>query len=450
MLGSAAKWLQKIKPAKEWKPACLAPWVHSFLYTSGKHRLCCMSGFVPGDEPQDINAYWNGKFMKRIRRTLLKGELPQECEACRGHPIPHLSHFNATYGGEKRRLQAATSWRGSVDLPPISFDYRLSNLCNFKCRMCSPHYSSSMEKEAMELSGDYSLPSWQREPRRSAITKFQQEVAEQELAESIENKSIREIYWAGGEPLLLEAHWEKMRKIMERGLAPQVHARYNTNFSTLTYKGQHLFRDILSHFPSFHVSASLDATGETGEYLRTGLKWGVWQKHLQESLPFIDQKERKLWVAHCLTVPGLLDLPRLLAFCEENLLPISPQIVDSFTYSGVVSPLSPLAFPKEIRNRLVEETISESLHLRSNRNSQVFELLEHILSQPCWKETHAGFEKALLSGSQTIWQMDNHRNASRPGKTYLKNLRSRLDPAVSGGSIETATRLHPGPQARHK
>ena len=40
-----------------------------------------------------------------------------------------------------------TDANGFTTMEPISFDYRVSNLCNFKCRMCGEPLSSAWESE---------------------------------------------------------------------------------------------------------------------------------------------------------------------------------------------------------------------------------------------------------------------------------------------------------------
>ena len=38
-------------------------------------------------------------------------------------------------------------------MPPISFDYRVRNLCNFKCRMCGPQLSTGWYEETKKMYG---------------------------------------------------------------------------------------------------------------------------------------------------------------------------------------------------------------------------------------------------------------------------------------------------------
>jgi organic radical activating enzyme len=74
---------------------------------------------------------------------------------------------------------------------------------------------------------------------------------------------IEEIYFAGGEPLLMDEHYRLLDRLAERGLF-DTPLRYNTNFSETRYKGRDVF-DIWAQFSNVKVSASVDATGGRGE-----------------------------------------------------------------------------------------------------------------------------------------------------------------------------------------
>lgn len=82
---------------------------------------------------------------------------------------------------------------------------------------------------------------------------------------------VEEIYFAGGEPLVMEEHWRILRFLVERKMF-DVQLNYTTNFSSLIYKGE----DVLALWRSFErvrVLASLDGMGRRGEYLRKGSRW---------------------------------------------------------------------------------------------------------------------------------------------------------------------------------
>ena len=100
---------------------------------------------------------------------------------------------------------------------------------------------------------------------------------------------IEQIYFAGGEPLLMDEHYKMLELLIEKNLT-HVRLIYNTNFSELTYKK----RDVLTmwkQFDSVSVGASLDGMGARGEYMRKGTVWNDIEdnrKRMIEICPNVD------------------------------------------------------------------------------------------------------------------------------------------------------------------
>ena len=82
---------------------------------------------------------------------------------------------------------------------------------------------------------------------------------------------IEQIYWAGGEPIMMDEHWGVMNKLVEMNKT-DLRIFYNTNFTTLKYKKYDVL-DLWKNFENISVGASLDAEGVRGEYQRRGTVW---------------------------------------------------------------------------------------------------------------------------------------------------------------------------------
>ena len=91
---------------------------------------------------------------------------------------------------------------------------------------------------------------------------------------------IEQIYWAGGEPVLMDEHWGIMNRLVEMGKT-DIRIFYNTNFTTLEYKGQSVL-DLWKKFDHVCIGASLDAEGARGEYQRKGTIWSDVINNMQE------------------------------------------------------------------------------------------------------------------------------------------------------------------------
>jgi sulfatase maturation enzyme AslB (radical SAM superfamily) len=82
---------------------------------------------------------------------------------------------------------------------------------------------------------------------------------------------LEEIYFAGGEPLIMEEHYRILKRLVEKKMF-HVKLKYNTNFSQMTYKDIDVMKE-WDKFEQVEIGASLDASHKRGEYLRKGQSW---------------------------------------------------------------------------------------------------------------------------------------------------------------------------------
>ena len=263
---------------------CMAPWVNIGVNPNGDYTLCCVSlefdesdlsvenpygqqlEFFDSDKESDLyigsvhdntlEEIWNSENMKSIRIKMLKGEPVGNCKACYysesiGEPSERTRYEKYYKSHRDKVLQ--TKPDGSIPFEPIEWDLRLTNTCNFKCRDCGSSLSSSWEEESKKLNVDV-----------SAI-----KIDEQRVLDELEPlyDSVEEIYFAGGEPLISDHHYHIIDKLLEKDLRPTI--RYNTNLSTLTYKGRDII-DIWKNFPNIELYVSFDGIGQRGELIRKG------------------------------------------------------------------------------------------------------------------------------------------------------------------------------------
>jgi hypothetical protein len=67
----------------------------------------------------------------------------------------YRSYFNQLFGTNIEAAMEPQTILDSTKVKPVSWDYRFSNLCNFKCRTCGDMLSSSAwESEATATQHD--------------------------------------------------------------------------------------------------------------------------------------------------------------------------------------------------------------------------------------------------------------------------------------------------------
>jgi hypothetical protein len=367
--------------------------------------------------PITLEEHWNGDHMRSVRRRMMAGETLPECDVCNSKLLNtdvYRSYFNGLFGHKYEEAMRQTDLDGRTDMKPVSWDYRFSNLCNFKCRMCGDMLSSSWESEQRQHNminwadpkNNWMIPSVRRE-----ISKFQDTQIEAEFAEAVEEHRVEEIYWVGGEPLMYEQHWRYMRRIVELGDGPRLYARYNTNLSRVDYRGVNLYSDILRHVRDWQICASLDGTGATGEYIRTGLDYDQWRENFARGLD-ISRHRRQMRIDFTLTLPGLFEVGRIQELADEFQVDILAKVIFAFSPDIV---MSPLALPRSVLDRKIDEV------LRSVSSPALRDVLVQLKNRPTFEEQWPDQWKAgLIKGKQRIKTLESIRSDTYTFEDIIK------------------------------
>jgi hypothetical protein len=407
------------------KTLCMAPWTHTYLSPQTERRMCCASRepaqnfqqYIDTSSgtgkyiPITLDEHWNGEHMRSVRRRMLSGETLPECEVCNDKLLNtdvYRSYFNNLFGHKYLQVLENTDETGSTTMQPVSWDYRFSNLCNFKCRMCGDMLSSSWESEQRQHEMiDWSNPknNWMQPEIKKQIEQFQTTQIEAEFAAAVEDHRVEEVYWVGGEPLMYEQHWRYMQRIIELGDGPRVYARYNTNLSRINYRGCNLYRNILIKLRDWQICASIDGTGAIGEYIRTGLDYESWLANFKEGIR-ISTHRRQMRLDFTLTLPGMFEVLNIQQLGDDLGVDILAKVVFSFSPDIV---MSPLALPRNILNRWVDETIMEL-----GTDGPLKDILVQLKTRPTFQEQYGETEyrRGIAQGRARVLQLESIRTQS--------------------------------------
>jgi len=274
----------------ESKTFCMYPWVHLHSYPTGAAYPCCfakMKDSVGDCRKNTLKEIWNDAPLRTIRQDMLSETPVSACIRCyeqeKSGFFSGRQSANKHLGHHVDRVDTTHS-DGTVDqFEMLYWDIRFSNLCNLSCRSCGHIFSSSWYKDQTVLAG----PEWaiQNKPLNYA-GRFSTDLYEQ-LLEHIDY--VEQIYFAGGEPLMMEEHYLILEELERRGRF-DVRLVYNTNFTHTRLKNRTVF-DYWRKFDSVSVGASLDASGPRGEYIRKGTDWAVVEENrrqMMEICPKVD------------------------------------------------------------------------------------------------------------------------------------------------------------------
>ena len=241
---------------------------------------------------------------------------------------------------------------------------------------------------------------WMQPHLRQQITEFQNTQVEAEFAQAVEEHRVEEIYWVGGEPLMFEQHWRYMKRIIELGDGHLVYARYNTNLSRVDYKGVNLYRDILSNIRDWQICASIDGTGDIGEYIRTGLDWPTFQQYFEQGLAY-KKNRRQLRLDFTLTLPGMFEVNNIQKLADKYDVDLLAKVIFSFSPDIVMSPLS---LPRHLLNAWIDELLPDCT------SNAMRDLLLQLKIRPNFEEQWPDeYKDAVIKGKQRVLLLENIR-----------------------------------------
>ena len=266
------------------KTFCMYPWIHLHAYPTGEAYPCCHAemgvGQVGNCRNQPLEEIWNNTNQRQLRMDMLTETPNPTCGRCyeqeKSGFFSGRQSANKHHGHHIARVHN-TEDNGQLDQFEMTYwDIRFSNLCNLKCRSCGHIFSSQWYQDQAKLAGS----DWKD---KNTVLNYAGRT-ETDMWEQLEPHLdyVEQIYFAGGEPLLMEEHYRILAELVKRKRF-DVRLIYNTNFTHTELKGQSVF-EYWKQFDSVAVGASLDDSGPRGEYIRKGTDWAVVENNRREML----------------------------------------------------------------------------------------------------------------------------------------------------------------------
>ena len=298
---------------------CILPWVHLSTRPDGAMRVCCTAnassvgptndkkyggqvGVLKDEEgrPNNLNvsdflSSWNSTYMRNVRKQMLNGEIPPSCAKC----------FKEESAGHQSKRQWETEyWSKRVDLdqlirdtqedgsvpPKLTYiDLRFGTKCQLACVMCSPHDSSGWVKDWRAvyptLKSESIKDVWQWENKGSINGSSynwhkNNPTFWEQFYDQIPN--MQQVYFAGGESLIIEEHYEILEECIRQGHAKNLEIRYNSN--GVEWRDD-LF-DLWKEFKLVRFHYSVDSIGAMNEYIRYPSEW----KRTEEVFHILDEQ----------------------------------------------------------------------------------------------------------------------------------------------------------------
>ena len=340
------------------KNLCLYPWYHLSNDADGKVRPCCI--FKDNIKDADGNPYYMQKssvkeiyssdYMKKLRQKFIDGERPKECSTCWDNEEIGMVSSRQRYYDELPEMDIHTTILEEVEYP-IDFQLILNNSCNLKCRICSPHLSSTWHKEVLTYTDEENLIS----VRKNYIPTLPHKQLSSQGSYFIENIEewgpyVRKFNCLGGEPLYSKAWYDLINRFIKKGWSKNVNLSIVTN---CTFYDEEFINKLIANFKKVSFSLSIDGIEEAFEYVRSNAKW--------EEVKYNFYKFRELWreekilmsVSMAVNWMCLLQIPKFIQFINEGNTDDKKVFI---WFSKVYEPLflNPRFLPDSLKNKLPE------------------------------------------------------------------------------------------------
>lgn len=320
---------------------CPIPWIFQAVRNNGDIRICCQANVTENQGVvrhldgtpynagrDDMAEARNATLMKSVRKNMLNNIWSDECARCQQEEQSGLNSRrqyeleNWNFGIDQAKL--VTLEDGTINDENLKYyDLRFGNLCNLACRMCGPTDSHTWYEQWTEYHGKeeykdtHGLVKLVRNSKGRLETKdydwHGSESFWQQLEKNIPN--IEHVYMAGGEPMMIERHYEFLQKCIDLGQSKKMILEYNTNMSNLPNR----VLDMWTKFKQVRVGASIDGMDSVLEYQRWPIKWTQAYKNLQKLDEYAQQHSNIIaWLAFTVTAYNVWHVPEFMWWKLKN------------------------------------------------------------------------------------------------------------------------------------
>jgi organic radical activating enzyme len=421
---------------------CVLPWIHLATRPNGDARLCCGSnasqatkgildaglvrkenGEVANFGKDTLQQAFNNVYMRDVRKTMLEGKIPSSCTKCfeeeqngiLSKRIWEMYEWDKD-GIDFKQLIADTKEDGEVPTAIRYFDIRLGHTCNLKCVMCTPHDSSKWVQDHKKI-----IPITKSETVLQQIawdqstfdnTWYEKSEFWEEVFEQIPN--IQQMYFAGGEPLMIKEHHKFLEEIIKRGYEKQITLRYNSNG---IFVDDYII-DMWSKFKKVKFAFSIDAVAEKNHYIRYPAEWDIIVKNLHK----LDNTPDNIHIGIACAVQ-IFNIKHLVDFAkwkiQQNFKKINKYQVENYLVGGGILNMHMLYIPTFLSARMLPEEDKKELR---NQFMEFKNWLWDNYTQDdvFWNSSPYGWQR--WEGILKFVEAEDHSHLLPDFKEYVSNL----------------------------
>jgi MoaA/NifB/PqqE/SkfB family radical SAM enzyme len=255
----------------------MLPWISIETSPIGTARPCCLAHDEITDEhgvkydlnKDNIETIYHSEYMQNLRSQFRAGVKPATCNRCWDEEAAGRTSKRIHSQVRLKELYTQVDWANDTPDQLWFVDLKLGNICNLKCRICGSWSSSKWADEELKyMPKDFDKKqhiayTWLKQGAwpRNQDTNFWNN-----LRELLPN--IKYIEFTGGEPWLIQEHFDLLEYAVVQGYSKHIDIHYNTNGTVMP---DQLW--LWQHFGRVDIAFSIDNVGERFEYERYGAVW---------------------------------------------------------------------------------------------------------------------------------------------------------------------------------
>ena len=312
---------------------CMLPWISIETSPIGTARPCCLAmdeitradGTKYSLRENTLEEIYHSEYMQDLRRDFLADKKPKTCQRCWDEEAAGRVSKRMNSRIRLKEYYDSVDWTNTDPDQLWFIDLKLGNICNLKCRICGSWSSSKWAKEEI----DY-IPELVDRKTHLAYTYLKDGAWPRESEVFWDNiktllPNIKYLEFTGGEPFLIEQHFEFLRYAVDTNYSKHIEIHYNTN-GTVFPKSAELW----ANFKHVEIAFSIDNVGARFEYERYGANWEEVQDNISK---FTAMRGSKISTQLCTTmnIQNVYYLPDL---CEW----ISTQTFDHVYFNMLHDP----------------------------------------------------------------------------------------------------------------
>lgn len=367
----------------------MIPWTGIETRPGGGYKPCCLydkdindpSGKPYNTKDHTISEVMNSKEMQDLRQQFKDGQRPLGCSSCwKEEDSGKISKRQHMW------IKAPEVGQSHVNkdiIAPRFVDLKLGNICNLKCRICSPHSSSQWVNDMIKMD-PANKKKW-KEYNEKGLWPRENNKFMKDLEKHIETVRYFEI--TGGEPLMIQQQFDVLQKCVEAGTSKNIDIHYNTNG---TQYPEQAIKEIWPHFKRVEIAFSIDDLEKRFEYQRHPAKWDDVEENIQK---FKRTKMDNMSMQICTTI-NIFNINSLKELAEKV-----KEWAPDYWYINILH--NPREFDVQQLPDDVKKVIADNILSGSIYKKEIQTAVDYMMKEPSEK-----FDHWLIELKKKIKQID--------------------------------------------